>query len=35
LPAKHVIHTVGPDGADTDRADKLRYLYQLLITHNY
>jgi O-acetyl-ADP-ribose deacetylase (regulator of RNase III) len=27
LPAKHVIHTVGPDGADTDRADKLRSCY--------
>ena len=26
LPARHVIHTVGPAGKDKGRADKLRYV---------
>lgn len=25
LPAKHIIHTVGPKGEDKKRAEKLRY----------
>lgn len=26
LPARHVIHTVGPEGKDENRAVKLRYI---------
>lgn len=27
LPARNVIHTVGPEGKDADREEKLRYMY--------